>query len=101
MSSHDMIKEQIKQERAIKHYTFWVRAHSFACVWSSAWPRTTDLLTNTGEDLLTNTVCEHGDEDSQLNLAATCTSLRGLVMDRLHQQKQKALTKLYLSGAMG
>ena len=85
----------------MRRYGYWSRAYSLAKKWASSWAPTMDFLTNTGEDVLTETVMKHGDDAAQLSLAATCRNLRGLVMPRLLKARDQAFTNMYLTGAIG
>ena len=66
-------------------------AHAWHEDWSSA---PVDLLTNTGQDLISIT-SSFADDSSELALASTCKRLRAIVLQRLLARKEKAL-KVYL-----
>jgi len=94
----DVLRNLQQQDRAVKRLAFWSRACLRTSFWNLNWSPMTDRLTNVGEDLLATVTTV--DAESQLSLAATCRSLRGLVFDRLQAQKNAAMRTAYLTGVM-
>lgn len=90
-----------EQEAAKKEFLFWQSGVRLAAVWSSAWalPPYWPHLTCLGVDLCA-VVHQGTDSTSQCRLAATCRSLRGLLLERLQTMKMRALRRLYMSGAL-
>ena len=96
-------KLQLQEYRA-REYQFWQHAMQMATTWSAHWaaPPCSPHLTDCGEDLLAQLISNSVvDGECYNQLAATCRSLRGLLLPKLKQKSDRCLQRFYMSMALG
>lgn len=98
----NMLKRSLEQEQAKRQFLFWQKGCDTASIWSTHWAPSPywPSLTSLGEDLLAS-VDLHVDSQTQCRLAASCRSLRHLLLPRLQKMMERALRRVVLSGALG
>jgi hypothetical protein len=90
------------QELRMRECRFWEHAMQMAKKWSARWAAApcSPHLTDCGEDLLAQLISA-ADGESYIQLAATCRSLRGLLLPKLQQKSDQCMQRFYMSMALG